>query len=86
MHVVLFCLWKVGPCHEKACLGFPTRSKTNQTVQPEKMVRGVKFQIREVEGLYNVTKAKVLISCIFCFAFAKSRLSHDAAQNVCVLA
>ena len=35
-------------------LGFPTRSKTNQTAEPQKMVhvRGLKFGIEEVEGLY----------------------------------
>ena len=32
--------------------GFPTRSDTNQAVQPQKRARGLKFQIKEVEGLY----------------------------------
>ena len=32
--------------------GFPTRSNTNGAVQPQKMARGLKFQILEVEGLY----------------------------------
>ena len=32
--------------------GFPTRSHTNWAVQPQKMARGLKFQIWEVEGLY----------------------------------
>ena len=31
---------------------FPTWSITNQTVQLQKMARGLKFQIKEVEGLY----------------------------------
>ena len=32
--------------HEKTCfLGFPTRSDTNQGVQPQKMARGLKFWI-----------------------------------------
>ena len=31
--------------------GFPTRSHTNRTVQPQKMVRALKFQIKKVEGL-----------------------------------
>ena len=30
---------------EKTCLGFPTRSDTVWAVQPQKMSRGVKFQI-----------------------------------------
>ena len=32
--------------------GFLTRSDTNQALQPQKMVRGLKFQIMEVEVLY----------------------------------
>ena len=32
--------------------GFPTRSHANQAVQPQKMARGLKFRILEVEGLY----------------------------------
>ena len=34
------------PCCEKTGLrGFPTRSYTNQAVQPQKMARGLKFPI-----------------------------------------
>ena len=33
---------------------FLTRSDTNQAVQSQKMVRGVKFRIWKVEGLYYV--------------------------------
>ena len=32
--------------------GFLTRSDTNQAVQPQRMARGLKFQIYVVEGLY----------------------------------
>ena len=32
--------------------GFTTRSNTNQAVQPQKMARGLKLRIYEVEGLY----------------------------------
>ena len=32
--------------------GFPTRSDTNQVVQPQKMARGLKFRIEVVNGLY----------------------------------
>ena len=48
-------------------LRFPTRCDTNQAVQPQKMNRGLKFWIKEVEGLYYgifVAKTKVLISCV----------------------
>ena len=33
-------------------LGFPTRSHTNRAVQSQKMARGLKICIYEVEGLY----------------------------------
>ena len=32
--------------------GFSTGSDTNQAVQSQKMARGLKFQIKEKEGLY----------------------------------
>ena len=35
-----------------AVFEFPTRSDTNQAVQPKKMARGLKCRIYEVEGLY----------------------------------
>ena len=37
---------------ENRSLGFPTRSDTNQAVQPQKMARGLKFRIKVGEGLY----------------------------------
>ena len=37
---------------ENLCLGFPTSSDTNWAVQPQKMDRGLKFRIYELEGLY----------------------------------
>ena len=43
------------PHHEKTCSKFPTRFDTNchhRAVQPQKMVRGLKFRSKEVEGLY----------------------------------
>ena len=36
----------------KPTVWFPTWSDTNQAVQLQKMARGLKFQIKEVEGLY----------------------------------
>ena len=36
----------------KPVFGFLTRSDTNQAVQPHKMARGLKFRIKEEEGLY----------------------------------
>ena len=36
----------------KPVFGVPTRSDTNRAVQPQKMARGLKFRIKEEEGLY----------------------------------
>ena len=69
--------------------GFQTRSDTNGAVQ--KMARGLKFRILEIEGLFYmyVMKTKVLISCsiteqliiTFVFACAKSRFSQCRSDN-----
>ena len=69
---------------------FPTRSDTNQAVQPQKMARDSKFWFKEVEGLYYAAESKALISCAviaqlicgFVFAYANSRFSLDAANLV----
>ena len=39
-------------------MGFSTRSDTYQIVQPQKMVRCLKFRIQEVEGLYYLCSEK----------------------------
>ena len=71
-------------------LGFPTRSDTNQASPPQKMARGLKFWILEVN---YVAKTKVLISfavtaqliCTFVFTYVKNSFSYDAA-NISFLA
>ena len=68
----------------KPVFGFSTWFDTNWAVQLQKMARGLKFRIEEVEVLY---KTKVLISCAvtaqliraFVFAYAKIRFSDDKA-------
>ena len=37
---------------ENRSSGFPTRSDTNRSVQPQQMVRGLKFRMKVIEGLY----------------------------------
>ena len=73
----------------KPTFWFPTRSDTNQAVQPQKIVRGLKFRISVVEGLYYpYSEKKALISfavtakliCVFVFANAKIRFFHDTAH------
>ena len=62
---------------------FPTRSDTNRAVQSQKMARGLKFTMSEVEGLYYLcskNKGTDQIICVFVFAYSKISFSHDAAQ------
>ena len=58
------------------------------------MARGLKFRILEEEGLYYpCSENKGVISfaftakliCVFVFAYAKSRFSHDAAHLIMIL-
>ena len=74
---------------KKPVSGFPTMSDTNQAVQPQKMARGSKFRIYEVEGLYYSCSENKGADQLrgyreadprLCFAYAKSRFSHDAAH------
>ena len=39
------------PRHEKPALWFLIRSDTNRAVELQKMVRGLKFRIKKVDGL-----------------------------------
>ena len=74
---------------------FPNWSATNQAVQLQKMARGLKFQIKKVEGLYylcsknkgadqlrryrEAVTAKLI--CVFVFAYAKPWFSdHDTSH------
>ena len=73
--VSVYCIMIYKPRHENSCLrGFRT-----EPTQPQQIARGLIFQIYEVDGLYYAAKMKVLI-CVFVFAYAKSRFSHDAAH------
>ena len=71
---------------ENLSLGFPTRSDTNRDKQPRKMARCWNFRIKKVEVLHFLCSEKkgVVIThliCIFLFAYAKIRFSHDADQS-----
>ena len=43
---------KIAASRENLSSGFPTRCDTNRAVQQQKIARGLKFHIYEVEGLY----------------------------------
>ena len=69
--------------------GFPTRSDANQAVQLQKIARGLKFRIYEVEGLYYLCSENKGADQLRGYreadlrlfsAYAKSRFSHDAAH------
>ena len=74
---------------ENLSLGFPTRSNTNPAVQPQKMGRGLKFQIQGVEKMsyMYVVKTKFYINvklglisdtyCILIFAIPYCYLSKS---------
>ena len=64
-------------------------SDTNQAVQPQKIARGLKFRIQEVEGLYypfseNEGADQLRSYCAadlrLCFRICKSRFSHNEAH------
>ena len=65
-------------------------SDMNRAVQPQKMARGLKFRIQEVEGFYylcsEINSADQLHSYyaadlrLCFFAYGKSRFSHNVAQ------
>ena len=59
--------------------GFPTRFDTNRARKPQKMDRGLKIQIQEVEGLYYLCNDTI---CAIVFAYPKRRFSKNAAQSV----
>ena len=67
-------------CHEQTCLQGFRPGLTNWAVQPSKLVRDYKFQIKEVEGLYYVSsedKGADQLCCYrtddlhFCFCVCK---------------
>ena len=64
-------------------------SDTNWAVQPQKMVRDLKFRIKEKEGLYYLFSENKgpdqlcsypTADLRLCFHICKSRFSHDAAH------
>ena len=64
----------------KLLSGFPTRSDTNRAGQLQKMVRGLKFRIKEEEGLYYLCHSSEnkgsLISQMQKAAFLMTRLIY----------
>ena len=74
--------------HKKLCL-FPTIYDTNRAVQPQKIVRGLKFRIQEVKGLNNLCiehrgadqlRGHCTADLHLCLRICKKKVFHDAAQ------
>ena len=81
------------PRREKKIFGFPTRSDTNQSVQPQKMATSLKFQIKQEEELYypcsenkgadqlcSYCTAGAVTDLRLCFRICEIRFSHDMAH------
>ena len=75
----------------KPTFWFPTWSDTNQAVQLQNIARGLKFQIKKVEGLYYLCSENKGADQLrgyreadlrLCFPYAKHWFSHDVAQLV----
>ena len=73
----------------KPTFWFPTWSNTNQAVHLQKMARGLKFRINEVEGLYypcsenkgaDQLRGYSEADLRLCFRICKCWFSHDAAH------
>ena len=78
----------------KSTFWFPIWSDINQSVQPQKMDRGLKFRIEEVEGLYypcsenkgadqlrGYRKADLRL----CFRICKKRVFSQRGSNITIL-
>ena len=78
----------MDPHYEKTNILVPTWYDTNQTVQLQKMSRGLKFRGKKVEELYLCSEKKGTdqlrgypkLIWVFVFAFAKCWISHDMAH------
>ena len=73
-------------------LGFPNTSDKNQSdglcpgCKPQKMARGLKFRFRKKRDctIYVGKTVNAQLICVFVFAYAKIRFSHDEAQIFCL--
>ena len=74
---------------KKTCPGFLTRSNTNQAVQPQMIAGGLKFGMKEVEGLYCLCRENKAAGQLrayhaadlhLYFCIHKKRFSHEVAH------
>ena len=69
-----------GASCEDLSLGFLTRFNTNPAVQIQKMARGLKFPIYEVEGLYYLCNVNKGVDQLYGFCAADPRLCFPIMQ------
>ena len=88
------CNTKYEPQREKTNALVSDQIDINQALQSQKMARGLKFRIKEVEGLYylcsenkgaNQLRNYRQADLHLCFAYAKSQFSHNEAQILCTI-
>ena len=65
----------------KPVFGFPTRSDTNRAVLSQKMARGLKFRIYEVEGLYFLCSENKAADQLLGYREANLRLYFRICKN-----
>ena len=87
-------LYKMSLVVRKPVFGFSDHVRHKPAVQSQKMAISLKFLFRKQRNCTSyVAKTKALISlvvtakliCVFAFAYAKSRFSHDEAQLMILL-
>ena len=67
----------------KPTMWFRNRSNTNQAAQSQKQAKSLKIWINEEEEVYypcSENKGADQLICVFVFAYADCRFSHEAAQ------
>ena len=66
----------------KPTLWFTTWSDTNQAIQLQKMARGLKFRMKEVEGLYHLCRENKCADELHGYRKADLRLSFRICKTL----
>ena len=66
----------------KSVFGVSDQVRHNRAVKPQKMARGLKVWIYEVDCAIYVLKTRAQLICAFDFAYSKISVSHGAAHII----
>ena len=87
-HYLFSCTFE--PRHKKTVIKVSDHFRHKRwAAHPQKMPRGLKFLFQEVEGLYypcsenkgaDQLPVTAKLICVFVFAYAKTRFSHDVVH------